>query len=127
MKTKSLLYLIVGLTLTMTLPSCDNSSNVKGNYGQPVDKSHGSPIALVQLWTIGTYGPESGLATFELYKDNGSYYVKFYGKYYQLSRVRAFSADGAILTHGFRTVEGYQYYLEDVTDDETWFYDLRYV
>ena len=125
MKIKSLLCLVAGLTIILS--SCGNDNNTKGNYGRPVDTTHGKPVALVQLWSITCEGPETGLETFSLYKDNGCYYVEFYGRYYQLSRVRPFSAGDTILTYGFTTVEGYQYYLEDVTDDETWFFDMRYI
>lgn len=126
MKIKSLFCTVT--VLSLLLSSCGNNSNTSGsNYGHPVDTTYGSPVALVQLWAIDINGVEPGLDPVELYKDAGNYYVKFLGKYYQLSRIRPFSAGNTILTHGFTTVEGYQYYLEDITDDDTWFFDLRYI
>lgn len=121
MKIKSLLSILLGI---MLLSSCANTNE---GQGQKIDTTHGYPIGLVWLWTVDSDGPDSGTAMFELFQDCGTYYVKFYGKYYPLSRIRAYDTGNGVLTHTFTTVEGYQYYLEDVTDDETWGFDLRNV
>lgn len=113
--------ILLGITL---LTSCANGND---NQSQQVDNTHGSPIGLVWLWTVDSNGADSGTATFELFQDNGSYYVKFYGRYYRLSRVSPYDTGRGVLTHTFTTVEGYQYYLKDVTDDDNWCFDLRNV
>lgn len=121
MKIKSLLSILLGIIL---FSSCANGSE---SQGQKMDTTHGYPIGLVWLWTVDSDGPDSGTAMFELFQDSGTYYVKFYGKYYPLSRIRSYDTGNGVLTHTFTTVEGYQYYLEDVMDDETWGFDLRNV
>jgi hypothetical protein len=119
MKIKSLLKILVVITL---FTSCANSNE---DQGLLVDKTHGSPIGLVWLWTVDSDGAESGTATFELFQDNDNFYVKFYGKYYRLFRIIPYDTGKGYLTHTFTTVEGYQYYLKDVTDDDNWCFDLR--
>ena len=119
MKTKLILSILLGITV---LSSCANSNE---SQRQLIDTTHGYPIGLVWLWTMDSDGPDSGTAMFELFQDGGSYYVKFYGRYYSLSRIRAYDTGRGVLTHTFTTVEGFQYYLEDVTDDDTWGFDLR--
>lgn len=118
MKIKSLLFVIIGIII---FSSCGNNS---GRQSAPFNTQYGKPVGMVQLWTIDSSGAEPGSAAFELYKDSGNYYVKFLNRHYRLSRTRPFRAGDAILTYEFTSVEGYQYYLEDVTDEDTWFFRL---
>lgn len=116
MKIKSIIYIILGITLLTSCGSNNSSQN------KPYDTPYGNSVGLVQLWTVDSSGAEAGTNPFQLYESNGEYYVRFLGKYYRLYRTRAFYAGQAILTHEFTSVEGYHYYLEDVTNEDTWFF-----
>lgn len=118
MKTKTIFYILLGCCLLL---SCGNGES---KPGQSNNDPYGSSVGLVQLWTVDSSGAEMGTATFELYEDSGNYYVKFYGTYYKLFRIREFSTGRTTLMYKFKTTEGYHYYLEDVTNEDTYFFRL---
>ena len=109
---KKILYSIVLVIMVMSIIGCDNTKT-SGGYRQDIP---GESVGLVLLWVIDENDEATrGSAPFELYDDNGTYYVEFYGEVCKLKRISPIDVGGTVLCYEFTTQLG-TYYLEDISE-----------
>ena len=118
MKHKTLLLIISAIGMMIAACSSDrgSSNNLLSSSESKVEN-----LGMVLIWTIDDGEASQGTAPFDLYYDNGNYYVDFYGKMCRLSRIEPIYIDGAKLCYLFKMAPC-TFYLTDVADSSTRFF-----
>ena len=114
---KKYIYMIVVGLITLGFIACSNSKE------QSVPKIPGERVGLILPWVIGSDEITQGTAPFELYDDNGVYYVDFNGEACRVKRISPIDAGETILCYSFTTYWGGTYYLEDISNPSNRFFN----
>ena len=121
MKRKTFLLIISAIGMMMTACGSDRSGS---NNPRSSSESKGENLGLVLIWTIDDGEASQGTAPFDLYYDNGNYYVDFYGEMCKLREIEPIYIDDTKLCYLFTTSKmgPYTYYLTDVADSSIRFF-----
>ncbi len=82
---RQFVFCIITSLFAFILAGCGNSND--SNHSFRSDNTKGENVGLVLLWCDDGNDMIQGTAPFDLYEDNGTYYVEFYGEMCRLNRI----------------------------------------